>query len=238
MADINFRTGDVLEVSCPFIEARVADVSGGHVSIRWPWWQNNPDVEWIEWNGNVAIARGPGTPGWTNELFRTEPSAELLQVGAACRVGIPPTVVHVIEAHSFDAPLETGWLPRPNREIVVLRRGVSEEVNAVEQGNGLNPDDDIPLMIKLVFRPYAFLNLGDDVADRLGRAWHFDGPWDWRAYDEQGGTPAWPLTLLTGGDGSADAERYAQVATATRTGSHQTETEQWRRAAHAEPPAR
>lgn len=169
MADIDFRTGDVLEISCPFTPARVADVSSGHVSIRWPWWQNDPDVDWIEWNGNVAIASGPDTSGWTTELFRTEPAADLLQVGADCRVGISPTIVHVIEAQRFDPPLETGWLPRPDREIVVLRRGVSEDVNAVEQGNGLNPDDDIPLMIRLVFRPYAFLNVGDDVADRHGR---------------------------------------------------------------------
>ncbi|MEV6598564.1 hypothetical protein AB0M36_17055 [Actinoplanes sp. NPDC051346] len=237
MVDIEFRTGDVLRVSCPFTEARVADVSSGHVSIRWPWWQNDPDVEWIEWNGNVAIARGPDTPGWTNELFRTEPSADLLEAGADCRVGIPATVVHVIEAQSFEPPLETGWLPQPHREIVVLRCGVSEDVNAVEQGNGINPDDDIPLTIDLVFRPYAFLNPGDDVADRHGRAWHSNGPWDWRAYGEQDGTPAWPLTLLAGDD-SVDAERHAQMATATRAGSHKTEIEQWRRAAHAEPPAR
>ncbi|OJF14087.1 hypothetical protein [Couchioplanes caeruleus] len=238
MADIDFRTGDVLEIFCPFTEARVAGVSAGDVSIRWPWWRNDADVEWIDWNGNVAIAGGPDTPGWSNELFRTEPPAELLQVGADCRVGIPPTVVHVIEVQRFDPPLETGRLPRPHREIVVLTRGVSEDLNAVEQGIGLNPDDDIPLMIRLVFRPYAFLDLGDDVADRHGRAWCFDGPWEWRAYDGQGGTPAWPLTLLTGGDGLGDAKRSATVSTATQTGSHEIEVERWRRAAHAEPPVR
>ena len=152
--------------------------------------------------------------------------------------------MYVIDAQRFDPPLETGWLPRPHREIVVLRCGVSEDVNAVEQGSGVNPDDEIPMMINIVFRPYAFLNLGDDVADRHGRAWRFDGPWDWRAYDERGGTPAWPLTLLAGAgagagaDGSVDVERHAQLATATRSGSHESEIEQWRRAAHAEPPFR
>jgi hypothetical protein len=238
VVDDEFRVGDVLEVSCSFTEARVADVSSGYVSIRWPWWRNDPGVEGFEWNGNVAVARGPGTPGWSDELFRTEPSADRLQAGAACRVGIPPTVVHVIEVQIFDPPLETGRLPRPHREIVVLRRGISADVNAIEQGNGVNPDDDIPMKISRVFRPYAFLRLGDDVADSRGRAWRFGGPWNWHAYDEQGGTPTWPLTSLAAGDGAIDSGRQAEAATATRTGSHETEIEQWRRAAHAEPPAR
>ncbi|GIF13071.1 hypothetical protein Ate01nite_31030 [Actinoplanes teichomyceticus] len=64
------------------------------------------------------------------------------------------------------------------------------------------------------------------------------GPWDWRAYDEHGGAPAWPLTLLPGSDSSADAERSAQVVATTRTGSHEAEIEKWRRAAQAEPPSR
>ncbi|WP_157441564.1 hypothetical protein [Actinoplanes awajinensis] len=238
MVESEFRAGDVLKVSCSFTPARVIDVSSAHVSIRWPWWQSDPDAVGFDWNGNVAIARGADMPDWSAELFRTEPSAETLQAGADCRVGIPPTVVHVIEVQSFDPPIETGWLPRPHCEIVVLRRGVSEDVNAVEQGSGINPYDDIPLIIDLVFRPYAFLNIGDDVADCRGRLWRFDGPWDLYAYDRQEGIPTWPLALVAGGDGSVDAERQALVAAATTIGSHETEIETWRRAVHAEPPAR
>ncbi|MCY1145303.1 hypothetical protein OWR29_45505 [Actinoplanes sp. Pm04-4] len=222
MLNDEFRVGDVLRISCPFTDAQVTGVSSSDVSIRWPWWRRDPDTEWIEWNGDVAVARGPGTYGWADELFRTEPSAELLRAGMPCRVGIPPTVVHVIEVQSFDPPLETGRLPRPHREIVVLPRGVPVDPDAIEQGNGINPDDDIPMAFDLVFRPYSFLRLGDDVVDRDGRAWRFDGPWDWHAYDERSGIPAWPLQLMADGGG---------LVPATATGSHQSEIARWRSAA-------
>ncbi|MFF5079974.1 hypothetical protein ACFY36_23220 [Actinoplanes sp. NPDC000266] len=145
----------------------------------------------------------------------TEPDAGRLDAGAQCRVGISPTLVHVIEVQHFDPPLETGWLPRPRREIVVLLHGVAEDPEILDQGYGFDPDDGIPLNIRLVFRPYAFLEPGDDVADAAGRAWRFDSPRDWHPYDGRGGTPAWPLSLLAG-DGEA-------VAGATSTGSHAAE---------------
>ncbi|MBL7255887.1 hypothetical protein [Paractinoplanes lichenicola] len=222
MADIELRTGDVLEISCPFTEAGVIGVSRWDVSLRWPWWRADPDADGFEWNGAVAVGKGTG------DLFSTEPAAEMLLEGSLCRVGIEPTVVHVIEVQSFDPPLVTGRLPRPRREIVVLRRGVSEIADAVEQGTGLDPDDDIPMAVKLLFRPYAFLNLGADVADHHGRAWRFDGPWQWHAYDQRPGTPVWPLTPLTAAQ--------EQVVRATETGSHEAELDKWRSAAQAEPP--
>jgi len=157
--DIDFRSGDVLRISCPFTPAVVTGVSNDHVAVRWPWWQADPELDWIEWNGDVAIARDHGTPGWADELYRTEPPAEHLRIGESCRVGIPPTIVHVIEVQYFDPPLETGWLPRPNRELLVLREGVSQNWDLVDQGYGLNPDDDIPLEFELVFRPNALLDL-------------------------------------------------------------------------------
>ncbi|WP_143234397.1 hypothetical protein [Paractinoplanes atraurantiacus] len=136
----------------------------------------------------------------------------------------------MIEVQRFDPPLETGRLPRPSLEIVVLRRGVTEDPEIFEQGYGFNPDDDIPREIKLVFRPYAFLEPGEDVADAAGRAWRFDSLWDWHAYDGRDGAPAWPLIRLAD-DGGA-------VPAATATGSHEAEIERWRRAARAEPPRR
>ncbi len=225
------RAGDVLEISCPFTEASVTQVSGEYVSLRWPWWQKDPEVEWIEWNGQVALALGSNAPEQNPEVFRTEPDAEHLKPGGDCRVGIPPTIVHVIAVHEYDPPLETGRLPRPRREIVVLRQGESEDPDREEQGHGLDPDDDIPLSIDLVFRPYAFLEVLDDVVDCNGRAWRFDGPWNWHAYDGQGGLPAWPLALLADGSGSAEPGRSAEVAAQTEKGSHETELGRWRQAA-------
>jgi hypothetical protein len=137
------RVGDVLRISCPFTPTVVTRVDDTHVSVRWPWWEIDPDADGIRWNGEAALGR----------------------------------------------------------------------------------DDGIALNLELVFRPYAFLEPGDDVADADGRAWRFDGPWTWTAYDGSDGVPAWPLTMLAG-----DA-RPAAVAAATAAGSHETEVAHWWRAA-------
>jgi hypothetical protein len=234
--DFDFRTGDVLRVSCPFTPAVVTDVQDDYVVVRWPWHQADPEVDWIEWNGDVAIARDDGTDDWANELYRTEPPAEHLRTGESCHVGIPPTIVHVIAVEYFDPPLQTGSLPRPNREVLVLREGISQKMDLVEQGYGLDPDDDIPLEFELVFRPFSFLDLGDDLVDVMGRAWRFDGLWDWHAYDGAGGSPAWPLTLLTRAGREGSPEHRDKVAASTRMGSHAAELRRWRQFARAEPP--
>jgi hypothetical protein len=231
VTNTEFRPGDVLTISCPFTEVTVVDVTRFHVAVSWPWWRPDPHAEGTEWNGNYAIARGPDP----SEIFRTEPPADTLQPGTRCRIGIPTTVVHVIDAQTFDPPLETGWLPRPVREIVVLPQGISEDPNAIEQGTGINPDDNIPMAIDIIFRPYAFLEYGDDVTDDSGRVWRFDGPWNWHPYDGHAGIPTWPLTLLAAGDGTTDAERKTRIAKATRTGSHQAEVDRWQQATNARP---
>ncbi|WP_433615933.1 hypothetical protein ACQP2P_13180 [Dactylosporangium sp. CA-139114] len=233
---MDFRAGDVLTISCPFVETTVMRVSEWHVTVRWPWWQVDPDVRWARWDGNAALARDPESSDWANELFRTEPSAGVLVAGQRCGVGIPPTVVHVIDVVSFDPPLETGMLPRPRRLLNLLHKGVSVDLDSDDQGCSIDPDGDIPLSIELFFRPYAFLNLGDDLVDAAGRAWRFDGPWIWHPYDGLGGVPAWPLTLLHRVGLELLPEHRVEIAAATATGSHSNKIDQWSICAEAAPP--
>jgi hypothetical protein len=93
-----------------------------------------------------------------------------------------------VEVQDFEPPLETGRLPRPRTYVVVLREGQSQDPTLEEQGYEIDPDDDIPIRIDLVFRPYSFLHPGDELVDQNERAWSFNGPWDWNAFD--GGEPA------------------------------------------------
>ena len=235
MRDVEFRVGDVLTVACPFTEARVEGNRWGDVSVRWPWWRVDPDSEFYHWNGVVALSADttPG-PRTEPELFRTDPAPEFLAPGDVCRVGIPPTTVHVTAVDHFDPPQETGWLPRPTLAVSVLPRGMSyreypdhTHLNGI--GFELHPHDDIPVTLDLVFRPYAFLQPGDEVADAAGRAWRFDGPWDWYAFDDGSlrGIPRWPLTLLTREGTACGAEASTAVSGATVTGSHPETLARW-----------
>ncbi|MFD7606647.1 hypothetical protein ACFWAN_40450 [Streptomyces mirabilis] len=142
-------------------------------------------------------------------------------------MGIPATVVHVQAVHHFDPPLVTGMLPRPASYVEVLQQGETHDPDLEDQGYTIDPAGSEPIRIELVFRPYAFLELGDEVADRNGRAWRFDAPWDWHPFDgEQSGTPAWPLTLLSR-HGEPTPKEAEAVARATGVGSHADELERW-----------
>ncbi|MFE9657268.1 hypothetical protein [Micromonospora sp. NPDC006431] len=215
---MDYRVGDVLRISCPFTPTVVASVDEAYVSVRWPWWEIDPDAEGVCWNGEVAL--GHADP---DELYVIDPPAAHLAPGEACRVGIPARIIHIIEVHEYSPPQETGWLPRPSLSLVVLRAGEAPDAASEFQGTSIEPGGGVTL--ELVFRPYAFLEIGDDVADADGRAWHFDGPWTCAAYDGAAGVPVWPLTLLAG---QADPEA---VTAATATGSHEAEVSRWRRAA-------
>ncbi|MEH0828298.1 hypothetical protein [Micromonospora sp. CPCC 205714] len=215
-----YRVGDVLRISCPFTPTVVIGIDEAHVSVRWPWWDIDPDAEGVRWNGEVALGRAD--PG---ELYMIDPPSLRLAPGDTCRVGIQARIIHVIEVHEYDPPQDTGWLPRPSLSLLVLRAGEAPDAAAEFQGTSIEPGGGVPFTLELVFRPYAFLEAGDDVADADGRAWHFDGPWIWTAYDGGGGVPAWPLVLLTG---RADP---AAVAAATARESHEIEVTRWRRAA-------
>lgn len=242
----DFRVGDVLSVACPFTPARVErGVSWDHVSVRWPWWCIDTDSDFIHWNGIVALGVAKGgrvAPEVEAELFRTDPPPEHLKAGDICRVGVPPTVVHVTAVDRHDPPLETGRLPRPQLSVTVLRRGLSyrefpDESHLNGSGYTIHPGDGIPFSFELLMRPYAFLRPDDEVADAAGRAWRFDGPWDWTAFDGAGTGPGpeWPLILLTRAGAPCSVPDAEAVAAGTATGSHQDTVRHWMSLTEASP---
>ncbi|MEV5443573.1 hypothetical protein AB0N23_13695 [Streptomyces sp. NPDC052644] len=231
----DYRPGDVLLLECPFTETAVTDVTRYHVAVRCPWLKVDPQAESIRWNGQRALPT-PAALEW--ELFRTEPAETALKPGDACLVGIPATVVHVQAVHHFDPPLVTGMLPRPTSYIEVLRQGETCDPDLEDQGCTIDPDGGEPIHIQLLLRPYAFLEPGDEVADRNGRAWRFDAAWDWRPFGGQrSGTPLWPLTLLFR-RGEPTPKEAGEVARATAVGSHADELERWSGLTRARPAPR
>ncbi|MGW9120293.1 hypothetical protein ACWGRV_27395 [Streptomyces sp. NPDC055663] len=219
-----FRADDVLELECPFTETTVTDVSRFHVTVRWPWLEPDPRAEGFRWNGQRAL---PKPEAREYELFRSEPVETALKPGDTCRVGIPPTVVHVAEVHHFDPPRVTGLLPRPACYLDVLPQGETYDPEYEDQARAFDPAGGEPIRARLLFRPYAFLEPGDEVADRDGRAWRFDAAWDWHPFDgARAGAPAWPLALLARG-GEPTPEETAAVVRATADGSHAEELERW-----------
>ncbi|MEO3974951.1 hypothetical protein [Streptomyces sp. CAU 1734] len=242
----DFRIGDVLSVSCPFTPARVErGMTLDSVSVRWPWWEIDTSHAFQRWNGMVALgvdSGGHAARAVEAELFRTDPPPERLRAGDVCRVGVPPTVVHVTAVDHHDPPLETVWLPHPHLTVTVLRRGLSscefpDERDLDGAGYTLHPGDGIPFTFELLMRPYASLRPGDEVADAAGRAWRFDGPWDWSAFDgEPPGTgPEWPLRLLTRAGTPCSVQEAAAVSAGTATGSHQETVRDWMSLTDASP---
>ncbi|WP_237531005.1 hypothetical protein [Streptomyces sp. SID3212] len=129
-------------------------------------------------------------------------------------------------------------LPRPACYLDLLRQGDTHDPEPEDQEYALDPAGGEPVRIELLFRPYAFLEPGDEVSDRNGRSWRFDTAWDWHPFDgEQSGTPAWPLTLLSL-DGEPTPEEAAAVARATAVGGHAEERDRWAGLALARPTAR
>jgi hypothetical protein len=131
-----------------------------------------------------------------------DPAPRYLEPGATYRVGIPLAVVHVTRVVAFDPPRATGMLPRHAMLLGVLLAGQAGDPEHEDQGCSIDPDDDIPTDIELLFRPYAFLRLGDEVTDSDGQSWHFDGPWGWEHL----------------GDGDGEAARWVWLANATPPG--------------------
>lgn len=243
----DFRVGDVLSVACPFTATTVErGLTWDHVSVRWPWWEIDGDNEFAQWNGVVALgvpsSSGYVAPEVEAQLFRTDPAPEHLEAGDVCRVGVPPTVVHVTAVDHHDPPLRTAWLPHPTWTVTVLPRGLSyreypDESHLDGSGYTIHPGDGIPFTFELLLRPYASLHPGDEVADAAGRAWRFDGPWDWTPFDgESAGTgPTWPLTLLTRAGTPCSVEDAEAVAVATSSGSHQDTLRDWTTLTEASP---
>jgi hypothetical protein len=230
----DYRAGDVLMLECPFTEAAVTEVSRSYVSVRWPWLEVDPQAENMRWNGQWALPT-PAADEW--EIFRTEPAETVVRAGDTCLVGVPATVVHVHAVHRFDPPRITGMLPRPATYLDLLRQGDTYDPELEDQAYALDPAGGEPIRIELLFRPYAFLEPGDEVADRYGRVRRFDTAWDWHPLDGgHSGTPAWPLTLLSR-DGEPTPEEVATVARATAAGSHAEVLERWTGLTLAQPTA-
>ncbi|QIQ04350.1 hypothetical protein [Streptomyces liangshanensis] len=231
-----FRAGDVLELECAFTETTVTGTTPFHVSVRWPWSEVDPQAANFRWNGDRGLPT-PESYEYDQEIFRTEPAETALKPGDTCRVGIPPTVVHVHAIHHFDPPLVTGMLPRPASYVEVLLRGETHNPEFEDQGYTIDPAGDEPIRARLLLRPYAFLEPGDEVADQDGRAWRFDAAWDWHPFDGvRSGVPAWPLTLLSR-KGEPSPEEAPAVARATAVGSHAEELRRWTELTLARPAA-
>ncbi|WP_345706666.1 hypothetical protein [Kitasatospora paranensis] len=211
-------------LECPFTGTGVTEVSRFHVSVTWPWTEPDPRAGNIGWNGQRALPL-PEADEW--DAFRTEPDTTTLKPGDTCQVGIPATVVHVLAVHDFDPPLVTGMLPRPASYLEVLPQGETHDPELEDQGYAFDPDGGEPIRVELLFRPYAFLEPGDEVVDQDGRVWRFDAAWDWHPVDgERPGSPAWPLALLSRRDDPAP-DGTTTVALATETGSHAEELARW-----------
>ncbi|MGW4245810.1 hypothetical protein, partial [Nocardia sp. NPDC004722] len=221
-----YRVGDIVELSCPFTEAQVRELTEDEVLVEWPWRVVDPDSAGPPWNGTVAVAAGPDAPGWDRELFRIRPIEGEPAAGEPCHIGIPATIVRIVEVRQFDPPRDTGWLPRPRREIAYVRPGQPDP--HPHRAPTFDPDDRIPYRIELLFRPYAFLEPGDEVADAAARVWRFNTAWDWHPFDTRPGTtPTWPLMLLTRHGDSGDDSAAVDVGEATITGSHHEELAKW-----------
>ncbi|MGW9031210.1 hypothetical protein ACWGQ5_45675 [Streptomyces sp. NPDC055722] len=182
------------------------------------------------WGGRQASV----PPEVGAELFRTDPLPEQLEAGDICRVGMPPTVVHVTPVDHHGPPLETGWLPCPRLTVAVQRRGLSyrgfpDGSHLDGTGYSIHPGDKTPFTFELLMRPYALLWPGDEVADAGGRAWRFDGPRDWTAFDGAGpgAGPEWPLVLLTRSGAPCSAADAEAVVAETATSSHQETVRHW-----------
>lgn len=126
--------------------------------------------------------------------------------------------------------------------MTVLRRGLSyrefpDGSHLDGSGYTLHPGDGIPFAFELLMRPYPFLRVGDEVADAVGRAWRFDGPWDWSAFHggSAGAGPEWPLVLLTRAGMPCAVEDAEAVAATTASGSHQGTARAWMSLTEASP---
>ncbi|MDH6111216.1 hypothetical protein P3T30_003699 [Kitasatospora sp. MAP12-9] len=232
---VRIRPGDVLVLECPFSETTVTGVTRGFAHVRWPWREMDPLAKGFRWDGDFALPTA-ASHGWETLYFRSEPTAGALKTGDACLVGIPPTQVHVVAVHHFDPPLVTGMLPRPACYVEVLPQGESHDPDLEEQAFTFDPAGGEPMRLELLFRPYAFLEPGDEVTDRDGRAWRFDAAWAWHPFDDgQPSTPAWPLALLSR-NGKPTPEQAAAVARATAAGNHAEELGRWTEHTLAKPP--
>lgn len=145
-----FEVGDVLLVSCPFVRMRVVHVTASDVSVEWPWAPIDTESE-IQWNGLREIPRTTRHGEWGG-LFQVDARTGHLKAGDSCSVGIPETVVRVIDIGRFDPPADVGWLPRPHTMLIVLPVGHPHNPHAEEEGDTIDLESAAPLKIEPVSR--------------------------------------------------------------------------------------
>ncbi len=147
----DFRVGDVLRVSCRQAQGQVAHVSRLYVSVEWPWAEIDPQSQ-FRWNGQRAFAASADSPEWTMSLFKTDPEPWNLHVGDSCLVGIPETLVRIIDIGRYDPPQDVGWLPRPHTMLVVVPADYPDEALFEDAGDTIDLDSAAPLAVELVSR--------------------------------------------------------------------------------------
>jgi hypothetical protein len=246
-----FRPGDVLRVSCPLQEAEVPRADRFQVFVRWPWqWLDAYQTDWDEaagfnpdWKGLMGWDRDKDHPD-AGGLFRFDPGLEVLQAGDRCQVGIPPTIVHVLDGFSWCFPDRGSLEPPASLLMQVFPQGVPHDLGRDDLLDVLRPYEREPIRVELLFRPYPHLRDLDVVADRHGRRWAFCSPWWWVELDHHDrdrlpaplAGPAWPLTLLADAeDGDPPPARAAQVARVTAQGEHASHLAAWSRLTAAAP---
>ncbi|MER7623460.1 hypothetical protein [Streptomyces sp. NPDC126503] len=143
--------GDVLRVSCPSAEGRVVEVSRFHASVEWPWAEIDPHSQ-FKWNGRRAFGMSPDSSDWTLSLFKTDPEPWNLHVDDICRVGIPETLVRIIDIGRYDPPQDVGWLPRPHTMLVVVPADYPDEALSEDDGDTIDLESAAPVTIELVSR--------------------------------------------------------------------------------------
>ncbi|MFF8968576.1 hypothetical protein [Streptomyces sp. NPDC014995] len=145
-----FQVGDVLRVSCASAQTRVVHATPFDVTVEWPWARIDPGSAY-RWNGQRAIPRAERTDEWSG-LFRTTPGPQHLEVGATCLVGIPETLVRIVDIGHYDPPIDVGWLPRPHTMVIVLPVDRPHNPYAEEEGDTIDLDSAAPIKIELLSR--------------------------------------------------------------------------------------
>ncbi|MGY3202999.1 hypothetical protein ACVW19_003514 [Streptomyces sp. TE5632] len=139
----------MLKVSCSPAPARVAKVLGSYVSLHWPWEKIDPDSR-FRWDGQVAFPVDPDSWEWSHTLFRTEPSPQDLRSGDPCQVGIPETLVRVIDIAHYDPPADLGRLPRPHTMLVVLPVDHPTDPLQEDEGATIEIGSAAPIVMELM----------------------------------------------------------------------------------------
>jgi hypothetical protein len=148
----DYRVGDVLRVTCPPSPARIGKVTRFYASVIWPWGEIDPDSKY-RWNGEVAFPTPDSreSPG----LFRTDPEPHHLVAGESCLVGIPETLVGVVDVIRHDPPQDVGWLPRPHTTLAVIPVDIPvDQLAAAEgqEGDLIRLDSFAPISLEVVTR--------------------------------------------------------------------------------------